>query len=64
MHNYDWLRSDTTLLGLVQHRVPLFMSSCNRLCAVPGVGIYSIETFDVGDGENAASAKHSRRSRT
>lgn len=39
MHDYDWFRSDTTVLGLVQYRVPLFISSYIRLFAVPGVGV-------------------------
>lgn len=58
MHDYDWLRSGTTVLGLVQHRVPLFMSSYIRLSAVL-VRCWDLQTFDVGDVENAASAKHS-----
>lgn len=37
MHDYDWLRLDTTLLGLVQHQVPLFISFYNRHWAAPGV---------------------------
>lgn len=39
VHDYDWLRSGPTVLGLVQHRVPLFMSSYIQLSAVRGVGI-------------------------
>lgn len=50
MHDYDRLRFDTALLGLVQHRVPLLISSCNQLCGVPGVGVFVVERFDVGDG--------------
>jgi hypothetical protein len=37
MHDYDWLRLDITLLGLVQHQVPLFISFYNRHCTAPGV---------------------------
>ena len=59
MHDYDRLRFDTTLLGLVQHRVPLLISSCNQLCGEPGVGVWKDLMLEMG--ENAASARKHRQ---